>query len=325
MQASRFARPGVILAAGWFLLALYAFPGQMTAESFEALRQARTRFFAPENPPAWSAIWRWCELVLAGPLPMFLVQSVAFLVGAFAILRRLMSERAAAVATAGMLVFPPLMVPLATVWSHSLMTSLLVLGTAALLSESPRAHLGGLAALTLATAAQPHALVATLPIAVMLVRWRADVTGPKRIAQALATWVVITAVALGATKHYSKRPAPPLATYVQPQADSEWFDVPQRDYGKAALKLGVPTRTTALQDAWTGAVTAIADHTPLFSPWLYFGLALLLVPFTIARPVLLVLLVGGVLVFVTYRNPVLLIACTCTAAVATIARWRSRT
>lgn len=313
------ARPSVIVLVGWLVLLIYAYPGQMTDASFEAMRQARSPFFAPENPPGWSAMWRWIELVFAGPFPMFVVQSAAFAIGAFTILRRAMTERTAALAVAGLLVFPPLTVPLAVIWSHSLMVGLLALGTAALLSEHRRVHLAGLVLLLLATVAQPHALLATLPLILALAHVRPESAGGKRIAHAAVTWLVITAAALGATKHYSKKPAAPLWSYVKPVHDTEWQPVPLRSLPDNALKLGVSTRTTAIQDSWTGALTSLAEHTPLFSPWLFLVLALGLVPLSLRDPARLALLVGGVMTFLAYRNPVWLVASALLAAATAIA------
>jgi hypothetical protein len=324
MQPSRGARPGVIIAAGWLILVVYAYPGQMTAQSFEVLRQARGKFFAPENPPALSAMWRWLELLLAGPSSMLLVQSAAFAIGAYAILRRAMPERPAAWVTAGLLVFPPVMVPLAVIWPDSMMTGLLVLGAAGLLSDHTRRNYLGLLALLLATLAQPHALVATLPIVLMLFRPRAGTTEPRRIAIAGVTWLAIALAGLGATKHYTKKPYPPLAGYVTPRADHEWVAVPLRELPPDAMKLGVPIRTTAIQDTSTSVLASIAAHTPLFSPWLYLALALGLIPFALRQPDVLALLVGGVLSFVTYRNPVWLVASACVSLAMVLARLRTR-
>jgi hypothetical protein len=319
MQALRLARPSVIIAVGWLVLLIYAYPGQMVESSFEALRQARSPFFAPENPPGWSAMWRWIELAFAGPFPMFIAQTAAFAIGAFLILRRAMTERAAAFATAGLLVFPPLTVPLSVIWSHSLMAGLLALGTAALLSERRRVHLAGLVLLLLATVAQPHALLATLPLTLALARVRPDAVGVRRITHAALAWGVLTGGGLALTKHYSKKPSAPLWSYVKPVHDTEWQPVPPRALPDNALKLGVSTRTTAIQDGWTDALTSLADHTPLFSPWLYLILALALVPLSLRDPARVALLVGGVMTFLAYRNPVWVGAAACIAAAVTIA------
>jgi hypothetical protein len=308
----------MIVATGWLVLLVYSYPGQMVAESFEALRQARSPFNAPENPPALSALWRWLELVVAGPFPMFVVQSTAFAYGAYKILSRATVPQRAAWITAGMLVFPPMLVPLSVIGSASLMSGLLVLATAGLLSERRGVHLAGLGLVLLATLAQPHALVASLPLVVMLFRWRHESAGARRFVHALAAWMLVTAVGLAATKHYSKKPTAPLWSYVEPRADREWQPVPPRVFPEQALKLGVPTRTTAIQDATTDALSWLAEHTPLFSPWLFLVMALAAVPLSLAEPTLLALAVSGITTFVAYRNPVWLVASACIAAAAAL-------
>jgi hypothetical protein len=106
---------------------------------------------------------------------------------------------------------------------------------------------------------------------------------------------------------------------VKPVHDTEWQPVPPHALPDNALKLGVSTRTTAIQDGWNGAMTSIADHTPLFSPWLFLVLALGLVPLSLRDPARLALLVGGVMTFLAYRNPVWLVGAACIAAATVIA------
>lgn len=290
MQVSRLrvARPGVIVAAGWFVFLVYAFPGQMTEESFEYLRQARTPFWAPENPPGTSALWRWLELLVAGPMAMLIVQSAAFAIGAFSILQRALSPVQSAIATALLLIVPPVLVPMSAIWSHSMMAGLLTLGTAALLSERVRIHRAGLAALFVATVVQPSALVATLPLVLGLFHWRPELIGVRRIAVAFAAWCAISGAALLATKHYAKRSVSAFA-YVIPREEPP-VAVPLRPLPSAALKLGVPTRTTAIQDGWTVMHEAL---TPLYTPWPYLVLILLLVPFALRQRDVAILLASA--------------------------------
>jgi hypothetical protein len=323
MQASRVARPGVIVAAGWLVLLVYAFPGVMTAHSLDYLRQTRTKFFAPDSPPALSALWRWLELVLAGPTAMLIVQSGTFALGAYALLARAMSPVRAAWFTAALLAFPPLLVPLGTIWSTSMMTGLVVLGTAGIIGERRWQRFGGLALLALATAAQPHALYATLPLLLLLWRPRSPAPLARVIAGALLAWIVATTAGLALTRRYTKQPVS-LASYVAPGINREWRQVPLRVVDDDLPKLGVPTRTTAVQDAAAATFRAVAAHTPLFSPWLFLALAVALVPLALRDPVALALIISGVMLQLAHRGSVHVIACACLAALLVIARRSAR-
>lgn len=324
MDVSRVARPGVIVAAGWFALLVYAYPGRMTAESFALLRQARTKFFDPANPPALARWWRWLELLVAGPMAMLLVQTVAFALGAYTLLRRVVPEMRAACLTAALLVFPPITAQLATISSSAMMTGLLVVGVIALLGACRPAHVAGLVALFVATAVQPRALVATLPLLLLLFRWRADATGLRRFGAAAIAWGVISAAALGATMLYTKQPTP-LWSFVEPGANAHWRAVPITELPPDALRLGVPAHTTVIQDSWTAALTAIADVTPLFWPWLFAGLAALTIPLALRRPDALALAISAVLFQLVFRDSLWPIAAACLAAlIVACDRWWRR-
>jgi hypothetical protein len=199
--------PRLVLALGWLVLVVYAYPGQLGDESFAYLRQARTRFFSDGYPPAISALWRVLEVLVAGPTGMFLVQSAVFTLGAHAVLRRALAPRAAAWTTAGLLVFPPVLVSVAVISSDGLMAGFLLAGAIGLVSERRAARLGGLAALFVATAVHTSALVATLPLLVVLFTWRPDARGVRRVAHAVAAWLAITAAALGVNVPSSTMPA----------------------------------------------------------------------------------------------------------------------
>jgi hypothetical protein len=296
----------------------------MTAESFALLRQARTKYFDPANPPGLARMWRWLELLVAGPMALLLLQTVAFTIGAFMLLRRVVPESRAAWLTAGMLVFPPITAQLATISSGAMMTGLLVIAVAALVGDSRRMNVAGLVALLLATVAQPRALIATLPLLLLVFRWRPDSTGLRRIAHSATAWVLISAAALGATAHYTKQ-STPLWSFVEPGANTHWRAVPIVELPSDALKLGVPTRTTVMQDGWTDALTGFADHTPLFWPWLFVGLAALVIPFALRRPDALALAISGIALQLVFRDSLLPIAAACLAAlIVGCERWGRR-
>ena len=188
-----------ILGAGWILLILYAFPGVMTMDSFDQLREGRTWFFTDAHPPAMAALWGVLDRVVRGPLLMLLVQSAAFLGGLFLILTHAMSRPRAAVAAVVLLLFPPVLVPMAVIWKDCLMAGFFMLGIAGLLHAERRWRLTGLALLSLATAMRYNAPAATLPLIFLLFYWRAGMHWLARYALALGAWLVVTAVAMGAS------------------------------------------------------------------------------------------------------------------------------
>jgi hypothetical protein len=291
MQVSRVARPGVIVAAGWIACIVYAFPGVMTADSFAYLRQARSPFFEPANPPGMAALWRWLEVLIAGPSGVLIVQTTCLAIGAYALLARVLSPLWAAIVTAVLLVVPPVLVPMAAIWSHSLATGLLALGAAGLLSERPRLHRASLVPLLFATCVYPAALIATAPLVLAWLRWQPGASVGRRLAVAALAWLAISGAALGATKHWAKRPVSALA-YVVPRERPTVF-VPSRALPEGALKLGVPTRSTAIQDDWTEGHAALADVVPVFSPWPYLALLVVLAPFALRQPDVWPLLVSA--------------------------------
>jgi hypothetical protein len=92
--------------------------------------------------------------------------------------------------------FPPIGTVIAAIYKDTLMASLLVAGTALLLSERSRRHVWGLVLIGGATAMRYNAIAATLPIVVLLYQFRALV-GWRRYATAAIAWLAITAAAMG--------------------------------------------------------------------------------------------------------------------------------
>jgi hypothetical protein len=189
-------RPFTILAIGWGLGLVYAYPGVMTLDGNDQLQQARDNFFTDSHPPAMAFLWRHVDHVIAGPFGMLVLQTAAFLAGLFLILRRTLAPRRAAVATVIVFLIPPVLSPLAAVWKDCMMAGALLLGIALLLEQRPRPALAGLGCLVLATALRYNALAATLPLVVLLFVWKWD-AGWRRYALAAAAWLVVTATAFG--------------------------------------------------------------------------------------------------------------------------------
>lgn len=201
------APPWLVLVIAWLVLVVYAFPGQMTQDSWDHLTEARKDIFTDGHPPAIDLLFRWADYVIAGPFLMLVLQSVPLLVGLFLIARRAFSPRGAAWAAAGLFVFPPVMMPMAVIWKDSLMAGFLALGAGALLAEgSRRVRVLGLAAMFVASAVRYNAFAATLPLIVLLFEWRAGAPALRRYAIAAAAWLAVTLAAFGVNKLLTDKP-----------------------------------------------------------------------------------------------------------------------
>jgi hypothetical protein len=185
-------RPLAILAIGWAVLVVYAYPGYMSFDSCLQLDEARTRQFTDWHPPAMALLWRYVELVVAGPFGMLVLQSVSFLAGAYLLLCRAMSARLAAICACLLLLFPPVSSTMAVIWKDSIMAGQLLLGTALMLSPRRRVKLLGLACLVVASTMRHNALTMTFPLVTLLFVWNVEHVWWKRYGVAIATWLAIT-------------------------------------------------------------------------------------------------------------------------------------
>ena len=186
----------VILAVGWLLVLLYAYPGVMTYDSVEQLREGRLGVFTDGHPPVMALLWGLVDHLCAGPFGMLAIQTSAFLGGLYLVARRAFTPRTAALVAAALALYPPILVPMAVIWKDAIMAGMLVLG-AGLLLHQRRAL--GLFALGLATAVRYNALAATLPLVVLLFQWPAR-RALARYAIATAAWLGITLAAFAANR-----------------------------------------------------------------------------------------------------------------------------
>lgn len=187
--------PRAILAIGWLGFLAYAYPGYMSFDSVFQLREARAGYYIDGHPPFMAALWRVSEMFIAGPAGMLLVQSGAFLVGAYLILRMVMAPRAAAIAASLVTWFPPIAGVMAVIWKDSQMTGFLILGFGLIIQDRRRDRLLGLLALLAATLMRHNALVITGPLLAIAFVWNPAHGFVKRHAIAIAVWVVITLAA----------------------------------------------------------------------------------------------------------------------------------
>src|SRR5204863_4843679 len=120
---------------GWLLFVVYSYPGYMSTDSVDQLLQARgANEIHDWYPPVMAVMWRVTDAIVAGPFPMLVIQSCAFLLGLAALLRHVLAPRRAAIVAAVVLLLPPVLTPMAVIWKDSQMAGFLVAGIACLLS-----------------------------------------------------------------------------------------------------------------------------------------------------------------------------------------------
>ncbi|MEZ4361877.1 MAG: hypothetical protein R3B48_16930 [Kofleriaceae bacterium] len=186
-----------ILATGWFVLMVYAFPGYMSYDSVWQLVQARgVEPLSDWHPPLMAFMWRLLDRVIAGPILMLVLQSVLFLLGLHALLRRFMPPRAAALVASLVLIAPQNIVVMGVIWKDSQMAAFLLAAIPALLSEHRRYRVLGYVALVIATGLRYNAAAATLPLLVLLAAYHQPMKWWRRALLGSGLWVVVTLCAL---------------------------------------------------------------------------------------------------------------------------------
>jgi hypothetical protein len=192
--------PRATLVAGFAVFLVYAFPGYMSTDSVEQLFEARIRHFSDGHPPLMAVEWLVLDQIVAGPILMLLLQGALFLGGLYHLFRRLVTPHAAARLAVGVLLFPPVMTTMAVIWKDSQMAACLVAGTAALLDPRVRVRVGGLGLLVAACAIRYNALVAAIPLAVILFEGRRPLRWWRRVAMFFAACVVAAGAAFGVSR-----------------------------------------------------------------------------------------------------------------------------
>jgi hypothetical protein len=187
--------PRRILVAGWALMLVYAYPGFMSYDSVLQLLQARDRVYVGGHPPMMGVLWGAVDALIPGPFGMLVIQVSCFLAGAYLLLARRMSERAAAITAVVVMLAPPVSAVLGVIWKDSQMLGFLTLGTALLLSSRRGVRVAGLGLVFAATAMRYNAPFVTLPLVVLLFEWRPRMRWYARYGIALAAWLGITLAA----------------------------------------------------------------------------------------------------------------------------------
>lgn len=200
------APPWAVLLGAWLILMVYAFPGQMTQDSFDHMREARDGIYSDAHPPIMNVLWKVCDTIVAGPLGILVVQTLTFLAGLYYLFRRTFEPRAAAWWAGALFIWPPSLTVMSVIWKDCVMAALLAVGAALLMSDRRSRKLWGLAAMLGATAFRYNAFGATLPLVVLLFEWSPGWHWLKRYALAAVAWLAVTAAAFGINGAITDKP-----------------------------------------------------------------------------------------------------------------------
>jgi len=212
----RAVMPYAIVAAGIAGIWIYAWPGYMSPDSAQQLLQARSHEYTDGHPPLMAALWTVVELVARGPAGMLVIQTTAFVIGVYLILRRhFSSPLAAAIAAVAISWFPPVLAPMGVIWKDCQMAGMLLLGIGLFGDERPTRSWIGVAVIAIGIGMRHNAAAAALPIILLLFQPR-RITGRQRILAAIALWAAVTIVALGTNRLLTKQPEHPWAYSVGP-------------------------------------------------------------------------------------------------------------
>ncbi len=192
-------KPRTVLAGGWALFMVYAFPGFMTWDAMTQLAQARRGSYTDDHPPLLAIVWRFLEHFVRGPLPMLVVWSLIFLFATYKLFGTVLSERRAAWCAALVLLFPPIGTVIALVLKDTLMVGSLVAAVALFVRPGKWPPWLGLALIFAGTQFRYNAIAATLPLVILLFRFGSTV-GWRRYAIAALAWFCVTLASFAASK-----------------------------------------------------------------------------------------------------------------------------
>ena len=183
-------RPLHILVASFGLAIAYAFPGYLNWDSGDQLFQSREGTLDDWHPPIMGAYWHAIEYVVRGPFGMLVLQLSLFLWGLYRVLAMRFPPRTAALVASALVLFPPVLTPMAAVWKDAQMAGFLVAGTMLALRPSWWARGVGLGLLMLAAGVRDNGIAAVPPLAILIVAsW-----GLRRRLRVIAAAVVVVVV-----------------------------------------------------------------------------------------------------------------------------------
>lgn len=176
--------PAAWLAAvvGVLLTLAVFYPGFLSYDSIEALKQARSGNFGDWYPPLMAWVWQRLEWLVVGPLGMLLVQAFAWWGGLVLIITALAPRRLVPWLVLLVGCWPPIFAMIGTIWKDVQMAAAFTLAAGWLiLAARTRTSLpvwGALILLIYGTALRHNAITAVLPLAIwcgiLLARRHAD-------------------------------------------------------------------------------------------------------------------------------------------------------
>ena len=196
-----------IVAIAWVILLAYAWPGIMSIDCFDQLREGRAGFYTDGHPPVIAVLWRYLDKIHSGPAAMYVLQSTAWMVGLYGFLRRVFprAESNPEWLTVAVAFFPPILAVMGPVWKDAQMAAWLMLGIAGLSQVDRRWKLAGLAAVWMASAVRYNAAAATLAPVVLAFEWRTGQRWFVRYGISVAVWIAITASSMWVNKALTDR------------------------------------------------------------------------------------------------------------------------
>jgi hypothetical protein len=189
--------PTTFLFAGWIVFVLGCYPGYLSLDSALELYEVRSGSYSDAHPALATLIWRAFEWVMAGPFPMLLLQSGLLLFGLAAVLRTVLTPRAAALAAVAILLFPPVSSVMGAIWPDPLMAGALVAGLAALLDPRRTWKIAGLALFVLACNCRFACIAAVVPLLAIV---PTSLAGWRRVAAIAGIALAIEGVAVAADR-----------------------------------------------------------------------------------------------------------------------------
>ncbi|MEP6860013.1 MAG: hypothetical protein ABJE66_05300 [Deltaproteobacteria bacterium] len=189
-------RPIWFLIASGVLTVMYAFPGHLNFDGAVQLEEARINRYDDWHPPLMARYWRELDKLIAGPLLMLLLQTALFLWGTYGLARTRFSARTSALIAGLLLLFPPVLAPMAAVWKDTQMAGWILAGTYLMLGVTWRRRIAGIAMLVLGAAVRDNALAALPGLLLVVVAVWTPIAWWKRVALAAGLTIAIGAMAV---------------------------------------------------------------------------------------------------------------------------------
>jgi len=207
-------------AIGFVLTIACFFPGYMSPDSVEQLRQGRALSFGAWHPPVMSLLWGLLDRIVPGPAGMLVLHNIIFWIGLSLFVYHLALKpfwAAAAILLIGL--SPPVFSLLSTIWKDVSMGSSLLLACGLLLRadrrDSKLAWAMAFPLLWYASAVRHNAIIAVIP----LVIWAVLIAGKLFPSKGRRPWlsiamrasslvILLGATSAGANKLLSPEPSP---------------------------------------------------------------------------------------------------------------------